>query len=89
MDEAYQRTLNLLRSRKDDVEKVAKLLLDKETITHDDVLELVGPRPFKTNPQYDEFIRRFKDAKADNAKDPKDGEGSPAEEKESLGPVMA
>ena len=89
VDEAYQRTLNLLRSRKDDVEKVAKLLLDKETITHDDVLELVGPRPFKTNPQYDEFIRRFKDAKADNAKDPKDGEGSPAEEKESLGPVMA
>ena len=89
VDEAYQRTLNLLRSRKDDVEKVAKLLLDKETITHDDVLELVGPRPFKTNPQYDEFIRRFKDAKGDNAKDPKDGEGSPAEEKESLGPVMA
>ena len=89
VDEAYQRTLNLLRSRKDEVEKVAKLLLDKETITHDDVLELVGPRPFKANPQYDEFIRRFKEAKADKPKVPKDGEGSPAEEKDSLGPVMA
>ena len=63
VDEAYQRTLNLLREHKNDVEKVAEMLLDKETITHDDVLELIGPRPFEANPQYTEFVRRFKEAK--------------------------
>mmetsp|Transcript_22481 Transcript_22481/g.64647 ORF Transcript_22481/g.64647 Transcript_22481/m.64647 type:complete len:849 (+) Transcript_22481:138-2684(+) len=65
VDEAYQRTLDLLRERKEEVEKVAKLLLEKETITHDDVVELVGPRPFATNPEYDEFVRRFKEAKGE------------------------
>eukprot|EP00526_Cylindrotheca_closterium_P000049 CAMPEP_0113625906 /NCGR_PEP_ID=MMETSP0017_2-20120614/13386_1 /TAXON_ID=2856 /ORGANISM="Cylindrotheca closterium" /LENGTH=877 /DNA_ID=CAMNT_0000536045 /DNA_START=101 /DNA_END=2731 /DNA_ORIENTATION=+ /assembly_acc=CAM_ASM_000147 len=60
VDEAYQRTLDLLTERKEEVEKVATLLLDKETITHDDVLELVGPRPYAGNPEYDEFIRRRK-----------------------------
>lgn len=88
VDEAYQRTLNLLQDRKEEVEKVAKLLLDKETITHDDVLELVGPRPFNTNPQYDEFVRRFKGAKEDgNDESPKkDGDG--AEEAE-INPGLA
>jgi len=58
VDEAYQRTLDLLRERKDEVEKVANMLLEKETIVHDDVLELIGPRPYAGNPEYDEFIRR-------------------------------
>lgn len=66
VDEAYQRTLDLLREHKDDVEKVAQMLLEKETITHDDVLELIGPRPFEGNPQYTEFVRRFKESKGEN-----------------------
>jgi AFG3 family protein len=89
VDEAYQRTLNLLQGHKEDVEKVAKLLIDKETITHDDVLELVGPRPFKTNPQYDEFVRRFKEAKGDKSKDPQTEEGPHAEEKLGVSPGLA
>jgi len=36
---AYERTLNLLREKKDEVEKIAHLLLEKETITHDDVVK--------------------------------------------------
>eukprot|EP00934_Nitzschia_sp_Nitz4_P007572 Nitzschia sp. Nitz4//scaffold31_size150131//97815//100746//NITZ4_002841-RA/size150131-augustus-gene-0.6-mRNA-1//1//CDS//3329547698//7562//frame0 len=63
VDEAYHRTLNLLKEHKDEVEKIANMLMDKETITHDDVYETIGPRPFKGNPQYDEFVRRFKEAK--------------------------
>lgn len=63
VDEAYQRTLDLLNERKDAVEKVAQMLLDKETITHDDVFELIGPRPYAGNPQYDEYVRRYKQAK--------------------------
>jgi AFG3 family protein len=65
VDEAYQRTLNLLKEHKDDVEKVAKLLLDQETITHDDVIGLVGPRPFQGDAQYNEFVRRYKDTSKD------------------------
>jgi len=60
IDEAYQRSVDLLQKHKDQVEKVALSLLNKETITHDDILEIVGPRPFKGDKQYEEFIRRKK-----------------------------
>jgi AFG3 family protein len=58
VDAAYLRTLNLLREKKEEVEKVASLLLEKETIKHDDLVNLIGERPFKADPAYNEFIRR-------------------------------
>jgi len=58
VDQAYQRTLNLLMERKDELTKVATMLLEKETITHDDVIDLIGPRPFKSDSQYDEYVSR-------------------------------
>jgi AFG3 family protein len=60
VDTAYERIKNLLLEKKAEVEKVANLLLANETITHDDVLELIGPRPFKADPAYAEFIQRKK-----------------------------
>lgn len=82
VDEAYQRTLDLLTERKDEVEKVAALLLEKETINHDDVLELVGPRPYAGNPEYDEFVKRRKEVleplkKADKSYEDGDDSKSP------------
>jgi len=56
VDDAYNRTLDLLRSRKEEVEKVANLLLKNETITHDDVSNLIGPRPFLGDKVYNEFV---------------------------------
>jgi AFG3 family protein len=56
VDEAYQRTLALLRSKKTDVEKVAKRLLEKETITHDEVVDLIGARPFQSDTVYQQFV---------------------------------
>lgn len=56
VDAAYERTLELMREKKEDVEKVAKLLIDKETITHDDMIDLIGERPFKGDDQYQEYI---------------------------------
>lgn len=44
---AYKRTLDLLTEHKDDVEKLAKALLEKEVLFKSDVEELVGPRPFE------------------------------------------
>jgi AFG3 family protein len=58
IDAAYTRTLDLLTEKKEAVEKVANMLLEKETITHDDVVELIGERPFTADPAYAEFIRR-------------------------------
>jgi cell division protease FtsH len=45
--EAYQRTLALLTDKKEQVEKVAKALLDKEVLHKSDVEELIGKRPFE------------------------------------------
>jgi len=73
IDEAYERTLNLLRERKDEVEKVALSLLDKETITHDDIVGLVGPRPFKGDKQYEEFIRAKQKDQSDDDTDEVEG----------------
>jgi AFG3 family protein len=57
VDAAYQRTVDLITERKEEVEKVALLLLDKETITHDDIIDLIGPRPF-VNEAYQEYVSK-------------------------------
>ncbi|TFK77219.1 ATP-dependent metallopeptidase Hfl [Pluteus cervinus] len=43
---AYERTRNLLSEHRADVEKVAQLLLSKEVITREDMIDLLGKRPF-------------------------------------------
>ncbi|KAH9837056.1 ATP-dependent metallopeptidase Hfl [Rhodofomes roseus] len=43
---AHQRTTGLLTKHKEDVDKVAKLLLVREVITREDMIRLLGPRPF-------------------------------------------
>ena len=47
IDAAYQRTLELLTSKKEEVEKLAKELLDKEVLHKSDVEALIGNRPFE------------------------------------------
>ena len=56
VDDAYQRTLALVRERKEEVEKVANLLIERETITHDDMIDLIGARPFEGDSQYQEYV---------------------------------
>jgi AFG3 family protein len=56
VDKAYERTLALLRERKEEVDKVAKLLLEKETINHDDIFDMIGERPFKGDKNYEEYV---------------------------------
>jgi len=47
IDEAYVRTKALLSDKKDDVEKLAKALLEKEVLFQSDVEALIGKRPFE------------------------------------------
>uniref|UniRef100_A0A4D5R9X8 AFG3-like protein 2 n=1 Tax=Scolopendra viridis TaxID=118503 RepID=A0A4D5R9X8_SCOVI len=53
---AYDRTMKLLTEHKDDVEKVAKRLLEKEILSREDMIELLGPRPFPEKSSYEEFV---------------------------------
>jgi AFG3 family protein len=47
IDEAYQRTLDLLTEKRNEVEKLAKELLEKEVLHKSDVETLIGKRPFE------------------------------------------
>lgn len=53
---AHVRTTELLTKHKSDVEKVAERLLKNEILNRDDMIELLGPRPFKEKSTYEEFV---------------------------------
>ncbi|MDE1191893.1 MAG: ATP-dependent zinc metalloprotease FtsH [Arachidicoccus sp.] len=48
---AYQRTLSLLQDKKEEVEKLAKALLEKEVLFKSDVEALIGNRPHEDTPE--------------------------------------
>ncbi|RWS20490.1 ATPase-like protein, partial [Leptotrombidium deliense] len=53
---AYEKTVKLITEHKADVEKVAQRLLSKEVLDREDLIELLGPRPFKEKSTYEEFV---------------------------------
>merc|ERR1712117_166356 len=53
---AMDRTLQLIRDHKEDVTRVAELLLKKEALGRDDMIELLGPRPFAEKHTYEQFV---------------------------------
>jgi len=56
INNAMERTMELLTEKKDLVEKVALRLLEKEVLNREDMIELLGPRPFKEKSTYEEFV---------------------------------
>lgn len=54
IDEAYIRTKALLTEKKEEVEKLAKALLEKEVLFQSDVETLIGKRPFEHKKLLDE-----------------------------------
>jgi len=42
VDAAYQRTINLMEEKQSQVRMIAELLLEKETITHSDIANMIG-----------------------------------------------
>ncbi|XP_052870467.1 AFG3-like protein 2 [Anopheles cruzii] len=53
---AYVRTKELLTKHRPDVEKVAERLLKNEILSRDDMIELLGKRPFPEKSTYEEFV---------------------------------
>uniref|UniRef100_UPI00358DF49F mitochondrial inner membrane m-AAA protease component AFG3L2 isoform X2 n=1 Tax=Myxine glutinosa TaxID=7769 RepID=UPI00358DF49F len=56
INKAYCHTEELLAQHRDDVEKVALRLLEKEVLAKEDMVELLGPRPFAEKSTYEEFV---------------------------------
>lgn len=56
IDTAYKRTKDLVERHREDVEKVATSLIENEVLNHDDIVKLIGPRPFKEQLFYEEFV---------------------------------
>lgn len=54
--EAHRVTTDLLVKHKEDVKKVAERLLKNEVLSRDDMIELLGARPFKEKSTYEEFV---------------------------------
>ncbi|XP_069112603.1 mitochondrial inner membrane m-AAA protease component AFG3L2-like isoform X2 [Argopecten irradians] len=52
----YERTIDLLTEKKDLIEKVAKVLLEKEKIDKTDLEAVLGKRPFAEKSTYEEFV---------------------------------
>ena len=56
LEEAMERTLNLLRERKNEVERLAELLLEQEVLEREDMVRVLGERPWAEKTSYDDFV---------------------------------
>jgi AFG3 family protein len=52
----YERTRDLLTKHRADVEKVAQRLLEKEVLTREDMINLLGKRPFSKGDDMDKWL---------------------------------
>jgi len=63
VNKAYERTVQLIEEHKEQVTRLAELLLEKEVLHQDDLVQILGERPFKaaeaTN--YDRFKKGFEE----------------------------
>lgn len=56
IQKAHKRTTELLTEHKEEVAKVAERLLKQEIISREDMIELLGKRPFPEKSTYEEFV---------------------------------
>ncbi len=57
IEDAYQRTLNLLKDKRDELEILAKELLEKEILFQSDLERLIGKRPFDADTTYEAYTK--------------------------------
>ncbi|KAJ9185226.1 hypothetical protein P3X46_004884 [Hevea brasiliensis] len=60
---AYERTVQLIEEHKEQVAQIAELLLEKEVLHQDDLVRVLGERPFKSSEptNYDRFKEGFQE----------------------------
>lgn len=61
VDDAHKKCTSLLESKMKEIELVAEELLSKEVITREDMIRLLGPRPFpERNDAFDKYLDQSK-----------------------------
>ena len=85
VNQAYDRTKKVLLEKKDELEKVAKELLEKEIIYQADLESLIGPRPFTKPTHYQEFLQSGENEEMEEEK-PVNGIEKEEETKEGIIP---
>jgi len=60
VDQQYKRAFDLVTEKKDEIEKMADKLMEKETLLREDVIEILGPRPFEDNMSYEAQTKHSK-----------------------------
>ncbi|ERN06901.1 ATP-dependent zinc metalloprotease FTSH 8, mitochondrial [Amborella trichopoda] len=72
---AYKRTLELIEEKREQVAKVAELLLEKEVLHQDDLLKVLGERPYKSSEptNYDRFTKGFQEEQEEKSDAPSEG----------------
>ncbi|PKA56410.1 ATP-dependent zinc metalloprotease FTSH 8, mitochondrial [Apostasia shenzhenica] len=75
---AYKRTIDLINEHKDHVIQIAELLLEKEVLHQDDLVRVLGERPFKTDEptNYDRFKLGFQGDSKSKGTSPSKGDSS-------------
>ncbi|KAJ4850681.1 ATP-dependent zinc metalloprotease FTSH 3, mitochondrial [Turnera subulata] len=60
---AYKRTVELVEEHKERIAQIAEMLLEKEVLHQDDLVQVLGERPFKSSEltNYDRFKEGFKE----------------------------
>ena len=77
VEEAYERTKNLLIDKKEQLKKIAKKLLEKEILFQNDIEILIGKRPFKNPTNYQSFTRGKDENKIEEKSQKDNGENKP------------
>jgi AFG3 family protein len=67
IDDAYRRTKELLLEKREELERVAQALLDREIIFQSDLVDLIGARPFEIP---EELSRQVRESANGGASDP-------------------
>ena len=77
VENAYERTKNLLINKKEQLKKIAKKLLEKEILFQNDIEILIGKRPFKNLTNYQSFTKEKDENKIEEKIQKDDGENKP------------
>ena len=77
VENAYERTKNLLINKKEQLKKIAKKLLEKEILFQNDIELLIGKRPFKNPTNYQSFTKEKDENKIEEKIQKDNGENKP------------
>ncbi|KAI4334543.1 hypothetical protein L6164_019223 [Bauhinia variegata] len=71
---AYERTVELVEEKKEQVAKIAELLLEKEVLHQEDLVRVLGERPFQSSEvtNYDRFKQGFREEEEKIVESPAD-----------------